>query len=293
MKNANSLLLASLVGLPLVGLSVVQAQAAELPSFAATDFKYMGIKALRESAPPQAPAVKAEPQDRITKGHLLVQCGNDKLLGFADTEEQYKETVSFWGAILGAAGIEMGQPSFKDKTIYIPYKTKDGSVIRDFLADPKQFKPKDEADLRANKDVIEGQLGKAGYKIIASHVLDLEYLLPTYKTYYLTKPNEAREHEAQVRILNRGEDIDFDVFEKEGTNILQKPNTWMMVYLGPELGFVTRIGKDRADIEKKIKDRVDYLVGVGKKMIDTRIHELKPEDQWEDYKFLGNIYFYQ
>ena len=83
------------------------------------------------------------------------------------------------------------------------------------------------------------------------------------------------------------------MFEAAGINVLQKPNTWMMVYLGPELGFVSRIGKTREEIDKKVQDRMDYLVGLGKKMIGTRIHELSAEDQWEDYKFVGNIYFYQ
>jgi hypothetical protein len=285
MKTAVTFLLAS--------LAMQAAQAAELPSFASTDFKYMGIKAVQETAQAELPAVKAQPQDRIEKAHLMVTCGKDKLIGRADTEVQYQEAVSFWRSILTSAGIEMGQTEFKDRLIFMPYKTQDGSVIRDFRADPKQFKPKDDADLRANKDLIEGQMGKAGYKIIASHVIYVDFILPTYKTYYLTKPDEKPEREDQARILNHGEDIDFDVFEKEGINILQKPKSWMMVYLGPELGFVSLIGKDRADIDRKVKERVDYLVGRGKKMIDTRIHELKPEDQWQDYKFQGNIYFYQ
>jgi hypothetical protein len=265
------------------------ALAAELPSFATTGFGYVGIKALRQGAAEPVPPAAGAPQDKLNKAYLFLQCGKDKMFGYADTKEQYQEAVAFWKPIFAANGITMGETSFEDKFIKIAYTTKDGSVIRDYWAEPQQFKPKDEASLRENRDMVLGELSKT-HKVIASYLSDLDFMLPTYKAYYLVKPDAVQEHEDQLRVLRPGEDIDFDVFEKlPGVKIVQKPETWMMVYIGPELGFVSRIGHDRAEIEKKVKDRVDYLVGVGKVMIDTRI---KPIDEGE-WKFLGNIYFYQ
>ena len=251
-------------------------------------FGYVGLEALVRTAAP-APSFAAAPQDKLSKANLFVQCGRDTLLGSADTQAGYEEAVAFWKSILAANGITMGTPSFDHGTFLIPYKTADGSVIRDFWADPKQFKPKDEASLRENRALVEAELSKT-HRIIASYVADLEFSLPTYKTYYLTRPDAVPDHETQLRLLGRGEDIDFDLLENAGVRVVQKPNSWMLVYIGPELGFVSRIGHTREETEKKMKDRMEYLTGLGKVMIGTRIHEISGDAEW---KFLGNIYFYQ
>jgi len=264
------------------------ALAAQMPTFASTDFRYVGINALRQGPAEPVPPAAGAPQDKLNKAHLFLQCGKDKLFGYADTQEQYQETVAFWKPILAANDIQMGETSFKDRSIKIAYTTKDGSVLRDYWAEPRQFKPKDEVSLRENRDMILAELSKT-HKVVASYLSDLDFMLPTYKVYYLAQPDQVQEHEIQLRVLDRGEDLDFDVFEKAGIRIVQKPEPWMMVYIGPELGFVSRIATTREEIEKKVKDRVDYLVGLGKVMIDTRIKDID-EGEW---KFLGNIYFYQ
>lgn len=261
------------------------AGAAEVP------FRYVSPSLIRADNAP-VPVFKSEAQDRTTKAHLLVQCGDDTLLGFAKTDAEYKEAVAYWRGVLAGAGLTAGEPRIDGDMYFIPYASPDGRVLRRFVADARQFKPKDEAALRENMDATVGAMGSAGLRIVQSGVLELEYMLPTYAVYYLTEKKETRERETQVRVLARGEDIDFDIVEGAVT-ILQKPKSWMMVYLGPEVGQVWRIGKTREEIEKKLAERVAWLVEHGATMIGSRIHEIPEADRWDGYRYVSMSYFFR
>ncbi|MBI5242283.1 MAG: hypothetical protein HY922_01210 [Elusimicrobia bacterium] len=267
------------------------AYASDVKLLGATGFDYVGIPqilALDQAGPP---AFKAEPQDKIDKMHLLPRCGKSALFGYADTEAQAAEGIAMWTQILSNAGIKAGKPAYENGMYLLPYEASGGVEVREFMAEPRQFKPKDEQSLRENMAMVAGGMGKRGIPVIASYVVDLEFMLPTYSVYYLAKAEESRERETQVRVLKPGEDIDFDLLEKAGVDILQKPETWMMVYIGREVGFVSRIAKSQEEAEKKLKERVDLLTGMGKTMIGSRILPLA--EPYEDYRFLVNIYFYQ
>lgn len=259
-------------------------------SAAAEPFSYVGVQQLQQ-LDLAVPAVKAEASsDRIEKPHLLAQCGRTVLFGYADDEAQLAEAVGYWTKVLAEAGIQAGKPTYQHGMYTLPYDA-GGLVLRDFLAEPKQFKPKDEASLRENMALIAGALHQRGLRVVSAKVVNLEFMLPTYSLIYLTKPEEKAEHEAQVRVLKRGEDIDFDLLAEKGVDVLQKPETWMMVYVGKELGFVSRLAKDAADAEKKLKERVELLAKMGKVFIGSRTHPLT--EPFEDFKLLVNIYFYQ
>ncbi|MFC1679228.1 hypothetical protein ACFL2T_03345 [Elusimicrobiota bacterium] len=274
-------------------LTASASYAAQPPLLGSTGFGYAGTDLVRELAA-DVPETPGTVRDKAEGLHLIPRCGRDSLVGHAASEAEYKEALARWTAILSAAGIKVGEPEFRqDIDLYvIPYETGDGTVIRDFFADHKQFPPQDEPALRANRDLVAGRMAEAGLKTVASYLVDVEFLLPTYAIYYLAKAEEEPEHESQVRILDRGGDIDFELMERGGVDIVQRPRTWMMVYIGPEIGMVHRIAKTREEVEEKLRKRVEWLVEQGKVIIGTRIVELE-EDPTSEYKYLADIYFYQ
>ena len=125
----------------------------------------------------------------------------------------------------------------------------------------------------------------------ASYLVDSEYLLPTYVVYYLTKQQPRQEDETQLRILRPGDDLDFDLLGNAKIDIVQKPESWMMVYFGREVGAVGLIAKTEESAQQKLKERVDLLKGMGKVMIGSRIGPLS--EPYEDYRYAISLYFYQ
>ena len=230
-------------------------------------------------------------QDRVTRLELLPQCGNHKLLGFAKTDAEYAEAAAMWTKLLADAGARVGAPARSGEMYTIPYETVDGTVVRQFWAEPRQFKPKDDASRKANQAMLLGELHKRSLPIVASYLVDTEVLLPTYVVYYLTKEQPRQEEETQLRVLKQGDDLDFDILENAKIDIVQKPETWMMVYFGREVGAVTLAAKTQESAQQKLKDRVDLLTKAGKVMIGSRIAPL-PEP-FEDYRYYVSLYFFQ
>ncbi len=253
------------------------------PSFGT--FSFASLRAAKTNI--ATPRSKAG--DVITAYHMIAQAGKDSLFGYADNAADAAEATSYWTAVLKAAGIQTGASSFADGMYKIPYKIADGRVIRGFLADSRQFPPKDEAGLRANMALAAGALNKTGLSVVAAHVVELDALLPTYSVLYLTQLNELSEHETRLRLLKAGDDLEFGVYRGAGINVVQTPETWMMVYIGPEAGYVSLIAQTQDDIDAKVAKRRDFLAGENKKMIAERRF---PVDD-PDYKFGAALYFFQ
>jgi hypothetical protein len=257
-----------------------------------TAFDYVGISQIRALDKAGIAAFSSSAQDKIGKMHLLPRCAKSRLIGYADTDAQAAEGIAMWTKILSDAGIQAGKPSFENGMYLIPYDAPGGLEVREFMAEPRQFKPKDEDSLRANMTMALGEMKGRNIPVIASYVVDIQdILLPTYSIYYLAKADQNEEHETQVRVLKAGDEIDFDILQKAGVDIIQKPDAWMMVYIGKEVGFVSRIAKNREEAEKKLKERAELLSGMGKALIGSRIALLS--EPYEDYKYFVNIYFYQ
>ncbi|MFI5346526.1 MAG: hypothetical protein ACHQ51_09155 [Elusimicrobiota bacterium] len=254
-----------------------------LPSFGTISFAQ--IRAIKSDL--KAP--RAASGDEISDYHMLAQAGKDSLYGYAQTPEQAAEATAYWSKALAGAGVQPGAATFADGMYRIPYKTADGRVIRDFLADPRQFPPKDENGLRANMALAQTALTKAGLTVVTARVINVDALLPTYSVLYLTKSDENPDHETRLRVLKPGDDLDVDVYRRAGVNVVQTPETWMMVYIGPELGYVTVIGKTQDEIAEKLAKRKEYLLSVGKTLIADKIVPLDDAD----YKFAAAIYFFQ
>jgi hypothetical protein len=254
-----------------------------LPAFGSISFAEL------RSAKTNIETPRAKAGDVITAYHMIAQAGKNVVFGYADNAADAAEATAYWSGVLKAAGIQPGAATFADGMYQIPYTTADGRVLRDFLADARQFPPKDEAGLRDNMALTAAALNKAGLNVVASHVVNVDALLPTYKLLYLTQPNELPEHEVRVRVLKPGEDIDFDIYKNAGVNVIQTPETWMMVYVGPAVGYVTLWADSAENLDAKIAARRELLTGEGKKMIDVRREAIDDPT----YKFGAALYFFQ
>lgn len=262
--------------------------AAAAESGALPAFNFTGVKALRaEKFVLAEPA--ARPADVVVQGHMHIQAGKEALFGYADTPAQFAEAAAHWAEVLKAAGIEPGTPTLNNTMFTIPYRTNDGRVIRAFVAEARQFPPKDENGLRVNMALAWKSLSAAGLTPVSARVLNLEYILPTYSILYLTKPEAKREHETQLRVLKPGGDINMDLIALSGVAVMQKPEPWMLVYAGPELGSVGLWAKTPADLALKLEKRKAHLVAAGKKMIGEKLF---PIDH-EEYKFGAELLFFQ
>jgi hypothetical protein len=232
---------------------------------------------------------RAKAGDVIVAYHMIAQAGKDVVFGYADNSADAAEATAYWSGVLKAAGIQPGAATFSDGMYQIPYKTADGRVLRDFLADARQFPPKDEAGLRTNMALTAAALNSAGLNVVATHVVNVDALLPTYKLLYLTQPNELPEHETRLRVLKPGDNIEFDIYRKAGVNVIQTPETWMMVYVGPAVGYVTLWADSQENIDAKVAARRELLTGEGKKMIAERREAIDDPT----YKFGAALYFFQ
>jgi hypothetical protein len=254
-----------------------------LPSFGSVSFAQ-----LREAkADVKTPRPKAG--DVLSAYHMIAQAGKDSIFGYADNQADAAEAISYWTGVLRAAGIEPGGAAFADGMYRMPYKTGDGRVLRDFLADSRQFPPKDEAGLRSNMALAAGALNASGLDVVAAHVLNVDAILPTYSILYLTRPDELPEHETRLRLLKAGDDLEFGVYRGAGVDVIQTPEPWMMVYIGPEAGYVTLIAKTQEDLDVKVAKRREFLAGAGKKLIAERRASVDDAD----YKFGAALYFFQ
>jgi hypothetical protein len=235
------------------------------------------------------PTPKAKSGDALTDYHLLVQAGDGSLSGYARTTDEFREATAYWTGILEAAGLQVGAPILADGIYQLPYKSPDGRILRVFLADPRQFPPKDEAGLRANMALAKAALGRRGLPVVAAHVVNVEALLPTYALLYLTDRDPAPQHERRLRVLAPGDDLDVEVYRGAGIDVVQTPTRWMMVYLGQEAGYVTLWGRTGDDLADKVAKRRELFASQGKTVLAVRA---SPIDDVE-FKFGAALYFLQ
>lgn len=251
-------------------------------------FGFTGAAALRaNSAAVAVPAPRAA--DVIAKSHMYIQAGKSVLFGYAKTPAEFAEATAYWTGVLSAAGIQAGAPTYKNEFFTIPYTTTDGRVLRAFVAEPRQFPPKDEPGLRANMTLAQGALAAAGLTPVSVRVVNLEYLLPTYSILYLTKPETLQERETQLRVLRPGDDLDEDLIKASGVKVVQMAQTWLLVYIGPELGYVGLIAKTAEDLAARLDKRTAALIAAGKRIVG---HKLVAID-FDEYKFGAELIFFQ
>jgi hypothetical protein len=257
-------------------------------------FDFTGAAALR-AGQPRTPFVapRARAADVITQGHMLIQAGKEVLVGAAATQEQFLESSAYWSQILREAGIQPGIAAYDKSGVFtLPYKTTDGRVLRSFVAEARQFPPKDETGLRANMALVQQSLTAAGLTPVSARVVNLDggYLLPTYSILYLATPAALQEREIQVRVMKPGDDVPVELIKKvPEIKIVALPEPWLLVYIGPQLGYVGLWAKTPQDLALRLEKREEYLVSQGKKII---AENFVPIDHPE-YKFGVEILFFQ
>lgn len=242
------------------------------------------------AAPAPAAAPKAAAVDAISKHHLLVRGVKNVLVGRAETPAQLAEAVAYWSAALRTAGIVPGETTYEHGIYTLAYRAPQGRVLRDFLADPRQFPPKDEPALRDALASARGALQARGLDVVAARVVGVDALLPTYSLLYLTAPAQRPQDELALRLLKTGDDLDFDALASApGVSLVQKAQPWLAVYIGPELGYVSLIGKTRAELDVKVAQRLAYFAERGIRVFATRVFPIV----FYDYTLAAGLYFFQ
>ncbi|MCX5794133.1 MAG: hypothetical protein NTY77_01385 [Elusimicrobia bacterium] len=266
-------------------------------------FGYLGFQQLRQMLPAGAPSVPGRAvgltltvPEKVTDSYLLPRAGKQSLYSYPKNAAENQAFLDKWTKILGRAGFTPGANDYEENIISVlPYTGSDGLVIREFMAEPMQFKPKDPADLLANMEKISDAVKAAGLPIIASFTSDFEFYLPTYHLYYLTKGNAKANEEVQVRIL-KAEGVDAKILEKAGIQVLQQAKDYsntidiITVYIGREVGLVTRSADKREDLDTRIADFKKFIAEQGGGFIEAVVRELPPGSY---RNFEADLYFFQ
>jgi hypothetical protein len=262
-------------------------------------FGYLGFQQARQKLPAQTASVPGQAaglsltvSENITDPYLLPQTAKKNLSSFTKSFDEDKAFLDKWTPILKRAGFTPGPNDYQENGYSVlPYTGNGDLAIREFIAEPAQFKPKDPEDLRANMEHISGLIKAAGLPIIASFTSDFGfYLLPTYHLYYVTDYKEKANEEVRVRIL-KAEGVDASILTKAGVQILQQANNnYITVYIGREVGMVTRSSDKREDLEARIADFKKLLADQGGSFIEAVVRELPPGSY---RNFEADLYFFQ
>ena len=258
--------------------------------FGALDFENVKIE-----IPLNAEKIDSDYTATITdKLFLAAQSGKNRLFSSVKNENEYKEFLSFWKPILENNGFKVISTEYKDDFAAISYDSTEGLAIRNFWADEMNYNAKDENEIGKLKDELISALDKNNMKTIAALRINNEIFRPTFALYYITKKNETQEKEIRLRQLKKGEDIDFELLENS-VIIVKKDSSFSLVYIGRELGFVSKLARDLDSANDKLANYKKFLIENNKEFVEGKIIKLKePLTVGENvYNYLLNIYFFQ
>ena len=275
-------------------LSVSALSAAELTNITAGDVKASKIEVPAPVLQLTDAAKCNHVTGEITSLHLLAQTSRSQLFTYAKTEAEFKEFVGKWTPILGKFGIKVTGTEYKNEFGILRYESPDGRVVRDFMAENMNYDALNPAAIEKLQHELLEPLEQAGMTPIASFTIKHEAFRPTFKLYYLTKPEENMDHELQLRQLKNGEDIDFDLLTG-AVNLVKKDASFSMVYIGKLLGSKSKLAVDEAGIAVKLADYKKFLAENKKEFIASRTYKLEKPIELTDIKlnYLINIYFFQ
>ncbi|GAB4028868.1 MAG: hypothetical protein Fur0012_02280 [Elusimicrobiota bacterium] len=262
-----------------------------------SDFGNIDLKAsnLELRAPQAEKAGSIEYSMTVTSNlHILSQTGKNSLFAFMDTEEQYREYLSFWNKILSDNGFKVVSSEFSKGMAKINYSSEKGLVIRNFWADGLNYDAKNENEITKLKDELSGALYSHNMKTVAAFRVNNDVFRPTFVLYYIARGEENPDHEINLRQLKKGEDIDFDLLADK-VDIVRKDASFSLVYIGKELGFVSKLAADESSAMKKLEDYKKFLQDNKKEFINSKVLPLEEPFTVGDntYKFLLKIYFFQ
>ncbi len=244
----------------------------------------------------QEPEAALDKAGVLTSLHLMPQAVRSRLLSFG-TPAQFAEFTAVWNPILQEAGMVIGEVTYEAdiQLGIVNYSSADGLVLRRLIADRLNYDALNPTEMHNLKTEMEAALAKNGLPVKASFYVKSDALRPTFALYYVTRGDENDDHEKQMRILKKGEDIDYDLLESAGVNIIRRDNSFTMLYIGKELGFKSKVATDEASAAQKLEDYKKFLAENKKEFLGSRTHKLtEPFTVGETtYNYLLNMYFYQ
>ena len=278
--------------------------AANAMALEVNEYTLSGIKSLMNENPEAAASV-SEPvlvKDNLfsigindENMYLMPAPSGNKITTYSKNVAQFEEFSAKWTPVLEQYGL-VPVKTFYDEKIrfgYIEYKSENGMVIRDFIAENMDYDALSAASIDAVKNQVNAALDKAGKKTIA--VLDLKTSIfrPTFRQYYLTKSNEKPEREVMIRQLDLGYDDELDLV-KDQLSIIRVDRGNQVFYIGPRMNYKWKVGKDEKDMAEKITAYKQYLKENGHQFVNLRTHKLeKPANIGDNtYTLVTDIYFF-
>ncbi|OGS10709.1 MAG: hypothetical protein A2234_08710 [Elusimicrobia bacterium RIFOXYA2_FULL_58_8] len=288
MKNAAAAIL--LFAIPL------QAAQPAINAISAADISAIEI-AVPQVPAPQAPAQDLRAGEVLTRLHLMPQAYKSAISSFVKDDKEFAEFTSMWNPILQKAGFAIGEISFRAdiKLAVINYTSPQGLVLRRFMADPLNYDALNPTDMHNLRQELTVSLSKNDMPAAASFYIKSELFRPTFVIYYVTKGGENDDHEKQLRIFKPGDDIDYDLLQKAGVNIVKRDNAFTMVYAGKLIGFKSRVAVDETAAAVKILEFRKYLAENKKEFIGSATHKFATPFVVgaATYNYFFNVYFYQ
>ncbi|MEW6011815.1 MAG: hypothetical protein AB1602_00295 [Elusimicrobiota bacterium] len=230
----------------------------------------------------------------ISKPHLIADASKKILFGYAKDDNQYKEFVEMYTKILKDNGFKISGIKREGEMVMITYLAHNEMGIRRFIGDQLNYNAKDDKEIIKLMDEVVSKLEENDMKVVAKYIVKTDFLRPTFMIYYLTEVKDFQEKEMRLRQLKKGEDIDFELLENS-VKIIKKDSSFSMLYIGKELGFVSKLAVDENSAIKKLEDYKQFLKENKKEFINYNIKKLdKPFTSGEaTFNFLLNIYFFQ
>lgn len=288
MKNAAAAIL--LFAIPL------QAAQPGINAISAADVSAVEI-AVPQASAPQAPAQELRAGEVLTNLHLMPQAYKSALSSFVKDDKEFAEFTAMWNPILQKAGFAIGEISFRAdiKLAVINYTSPQGLVLRRFMADTLNYDALNPTVMHNLRQELTASLTSNDMPAAASFYIKSDLFRPTFVLYYVTKGDENGDHEKQLRILKPGDDIDYDLLQNAGVNIVKRDNAFTMVYVGREIGFKSKIAADEAAAAAKLAEYKKYLAENKKEFIGSVTHKLSAPFVVgaNTYNYFFNVYFYQ
>lgn len=274
-----------------VAFSVSAVNAAELADIAAGAVKASSIEV---PAPVLETQVRGHVSGVVTRLHLLPTASKSQLLSHAATEADYKEFVATWTPLLEKFGLKVVSSEYKNEFGVLKYESPAGKVVRRFIGDDMNYDALSEEAMQKEQHMLIGALEKQQLTPVAAFRIKHEAFRPTFSVYYLTDANENPDHEAQLRQMKHGDDIDFDLL-KDRVTIVEKDASFSLVYIGKLLGYKSKIATDEAGIAAKVADYKKFLSENKKELIGVRTEQLSEPFTVGDttYRWAAGIYFFQ
>ncbi len=230
----------------------------------------------------------------ITKTHLIANASKKVIFGYVKNESEYKEFVDMYTKLLKDNGFNISEIKKEGEMVIITYFAHNGMGVRRFIGDELNYNAKDDKEIIKLMNEVISKLEENNMKVIGRYIVKTDILRPTFIIYYLAEVNDFQEKEIRLRLLKKGEDIDFELLENV-VKIVKKDSSFSMLYIGKEIGFVSKLAVDENDALKKLEDYKKFLNENNKDFINYKVKPLnKPFTSGNiTFNYLLNIYFFQ